>query len=63
MEPMLITILSVLENDLHVVTHARAEADAATIHLQVHFPRPLGISSSDLWDCARAEVLRYLDVS
>lgn len=63
MEPMRITILSIQEHGGQVVTHARAEADAATIHLRVHFAKPCGITWDDMWDRARDEVLKYLDVS
>ena len=59
---MHIAVLSIRERDGQIVAYARAVAENAVIHLQVQFTRPLA-TKAELWEVARDEVLRYLDVA
>ena len=61
MEPLSISVLSVLERDGHVRVRARATAVAAIIHLEVRFVAQHGVSKRELWQMARDQILRYLD--
>jgi hypothetical protein len=63
MEAMAIQLVSVIVREGRAVARARAVAAEARISIEVSFSVPPGLSRSDLWECARDEVLRYLDLA
>ena len=60
---MTISVFSVVEDDHHFRARARAVAEDARIMIEVTFEAGLHSSREDLWQQARDEVLRYLDVA
>lgn len=60
MEKMQITILSVRQCNGTAVVRACATARKARIHLEVGFESS---KQRDIWDEARLEVLRFLDIA
>jgi len=60
---MEITVLSVREVDGELVARAAAVTADAHIRLEVRFAPQGSEGRAELWDRARAEVLRYLDIA
>ena len=60
---MQIIIVSVLTHDGHVRCRARATAQDAKIILEVTYAAHPEASDGELWQQARDEVLRYLDIA
>jgi hypothetical protein len=63
MEPMKVTLISMIKKEGKIHARARAEAQYATINIEVTFEARLHSSREDCWQQARDEVLRYLDVA
>ena len=63
MEPMTISVLSVVERDGHYITKARATTQDARIDLEVSFEAGRMESREGLWREARVQVLRFLDIA
>ena len=63
METMRITVQSVVEQEGLYRARARAVARDATIRLEVTFAAHREASDGELWQQARGEVLRYLDLA
>ncbi len=63
MEPMTIRIISVVENDGQIRARTRTTAEDAKISLEVTFAAHPEASKAELWDRARDEALRYLDLA
>ena len=63
MEPMNVTLISVIKREGNVRARARAVAQDARLNLEVTFEAGLHSSREDLWRQARDEVLRYLDIA
>lgn len=60
MEPMTVRILSIKRRGERFVARARARAEDAQIWLEVEFSAR---EQENLWERARDETLRYLDVT
>ncbi len=63
MERMDITVLSVTRRSGQIQARARATAKDATIWLAVSFETFPEVSEGEIWQQARDEVLRYLDIA
>ncbi len=63
MERMDITVLSVTRRSDQIQARARAVARDAKISLEVTFAAHPEASDGDIWQQARDEVLRYLDLA
>ena len=63
MERLDVTVFSVVERDGRYRARARAVAKDARIMIEVRFQADEGVSRSDLWQEARDQCLRYLDVA
>ena len=63
MEPIMITLLSVVEIEGEIRARARAMAQDATIMIEVRFRTDEETSTPEHWKQARDQCLRYVDVA
>ena len=63
MEPINVTLISVFKEKGKIRARARAVAHDAEIMIEVRFRANPKESKSRLWEKAREEVLRYLDIA
>ena len=63
MEPMNVTLLSVIKKEGKVRARASAVAQDAEIMVKVRFQTDEGASNAELWLKARDQCLRYLDIA
>ena len=63
MESMTVHLLSLVERGDIVEARARVLAAQARLHVHIWFARPIRATKRELWQRARDEVLRYLDVA
>jgi hypothetical protein len=63
MEPMKVTLISMIKKEGKIHARARAEAQHATINIEVRFHAEEGPSAPDHWQQARDPCLCYLDIA